>query len=237
MKFSTPDLSDKRILFARDFLEQKGYINVDNNNNADFVLLGINPDRKFLEYDIPIFAGNINLNKVTDYSKDETFAVKNAFLTAEAAVSIAINESDKALSGSDILIIGYGRIGKALHYYLKAFTGNITVCARNEAERCRAELKGAAAVDFSEISNNLKYDIVFNTVPNPVLNEPELSHARDNTIIIDLASFPGGTDKHFAKIKGINLITARGLPGKFSPVTAGEIIGETVYKLLKEVKV
>ena len=236
MKFLTPDLSDKRIGYATDYLENKGFIKVDKEENADFILLGVNPDKKYLEYRKPIFAGNIKNEKVFDYTKDEGFALKNAYLTAEGAISLAISETEKSLSNSSVLIVGYGRIAKAIEYYLSNLTSEVTVCARNENARINAKYRNSNAVDFSDLKNNLRYDIIFNTVPHPVINSSELSAAKRDTLIIDLASFPGGVDRHFAEIKGIKLITARGLPSKFSPKTAGKIVGETVYNHIREVK-
>ena len=235
MKFCADDSSDKRIEFASNYLEENGFIKVDKNENADFVLLGVNPDKKLLNSSSLIFAGNVEMPNVIDYTKDEAFALKNAYYTAEAAVSLAIYETDKALSDSSILILGYGRIGKALEAYLRPLSKDITVCARDENARIKASFNGSKTVDFSDIANGLYYDIIFNTVPHPVLNSKELSNAKEGLIIIDLASFPGGVDAHFARAKNIRLITARGLPGKFSPASAGKAVGETVIKILKEV--
>ena len=54
------------------------------------------------------------------------------------------------------------------------------------------------------------------------------------TILIDLASKPGGVDFKSAGEIGIKAIWALGLPGKTAPVTAGEIIAETVENIIKE---
>ncbi len=225
MNFSTPDLSDKRIEYASRFLEKNGLFKVDNPENADFILVGVNPDKHFLNYSSPIFAGNVTNESVTDYTKEETFAIKNAYLTAEAAIALAVNESEHSLINSNVLIAGYGRIGKALHRYLSVYTGNITVCARSETARALAGLNMLLTMP--------EFNFIFNTIPHPVFNEKELERV-GSALLIDLASFPGGVDMHFAKAKGVRLITARGLPSKFSPESAGAVIGETVLKLIKE---
>lgn len=237
MRFSVPYLSDERIKFASEYLEANGYFKVDKAENSDFILLGINPDKAYLSFDKPIFAGNVKGDNIFDYTKDEAFAIKNAFYTAEGAAAIAMFNSKISLSDSSVLILGYGRIAKALEFYLQPIAKEITICARNESARAEAELKSSKTIDFCELSDISGFDIILNTVPHPVLNQKELSSANEAVLIIDLASFPGGVDVNYAKVKGINLITARGLPGKYSPASAGKAVGETVMKLLKEVKV
>ncbi len=235
-KFFSPDLSDKRIYYASKYLEKIGYIQVENCQNADFVLLGVNPDKKYLSYDIPIYSGNVSADNVFDYTKSEEFAAQNAYVTAESALAAAITMSEKSLINSSVLLTGYGRISKALHKYLSVFTSNITVCARNHLQRSAAHLNNAETIDFEELKSNGNYDFIFNTVPHPVFNEKELSQISSKTLLIDLASFPGGVEKHIAKSKNINLITARGLPAKYSPQTAGKIVAQTVNTMITEGK-
>jgi dipicolinate synthase subunit A len=222
-KFISPDLSDKRIIYAADYLNEKGYEQVTSYENADFLLLPINYDKKYLETGV----------EIVDYKNDEIFQLKNAYLTAEGALSLAIEKSEKSLVNSSILITGYGKIAKALHLYLSAFTNNITVCARSESARVTAQYNGAKCIDFDKLKLKNDYDFIFNTVPHPVFNEQELSSVKNDVLIIDLASFPGGVDTHIAKSKKIALIIARGVPAKYSPKTAGIIVGETVDRIKK----
>lgn len=223
-KFIAPDLDDKRISYACNELQNMGYQLVNQEENADFALLGVNSDKCYLPKKIPVI----------NYKNDENFAVANAYLTAEAAVSIAIKESEVSLVNSDVLIVGYGRIGKALHRYLSAFTPNITVCARKSDVRCFAENNLAKTIDFNELSEKNNFDFVFNTVLHPVINDKELSAMKKSVLLIELASFPGGIDTHIAKSKELKLVVARGLPGKCSPKSAGIIVAKTVDKILKE---
>lgn len=54
--------------------------------------------------------------------------------------------------------------------------------------------------------------------------------------IIELASAPYGVDFEAARKNGIDVIRASGLPGKYTPKTAGEIIGKRIEELLREEK-
>lgn len=220
-KFYVPNLSDKRIQFACEYLEGFGYRQVENVDNADFVLLGIGSNDDY------------GVLKV-DYSKNECFQIENAYLTAESAIAIATESSDCSLLGSSILIVGYGRIGKALHKLLGAYTTDITVCARSGEARSLANMNGAKTIDFSALKNANPYKFIFNTVPHPVFNDDELKAVHSDAILIDLASFPGGVDKHIARSRNVRLIEARGLPGKCSPKSAGKIVANTINTMLKE---
>jgi dipicolinate synthase subunit A len=223
-KFYSPDLSDRRLIYTADYLEKMGYEQVNSIENADFLLLGINYDKKYLNYNLPI----------PDYKNDELFQLDNAYLTAQSALVLAVEESEKSLISSSVLIVGYGRIGKALHKCLSPFTNDITVCARNKLDRQKAIINNAKAVDFDYLKNKNTYDFIFNTVPHPVINEKELNAVKNDVLIIDLASFPGGVDNHIAKSKGINLVIARGLPAKYSPQSSGKIVATAVDRIVKE---
>jgi dipicolinate synthase subunit A len=52
-------------------------------------------------------------------------------------------------------------------------------------------------------------------------------------LLIDLASAPGGVDAEVARGLGLPVVWALSLPGKYAPVTAGEIIADTVLSMLK----
>ena len=53
------------------------------------------------------------------------------------------------------------------------------------------------------------------------------------TLLIDLASAPGGVDIKAARELGANVIWATSLPGKYAPRSAGEMIGACVESYLQ----
>ena len=65
-------------------------------------------------------------------------------------------------------------------------------------------------------------------------NKIELQKVKEDVLIIDLASNPGGIDKMAAKKLGIKLIWALSLPGKVAPITSAEFIKDTLYNMIKE---
>ena len=70
--------------------------------------------------------------------------------------------------------------------------------------------------------------------PALIFDEHILSKIGQKSIIIDLASMPGGVDFESAAPLDIKTIRALALPGKVAPKTAGEIIKKIIYRLIKE---
>ena len=67
-------------------------------------------------------------------------------------------------------------------------------------------------------------------MPIQILDKNMLILLNKKTLIIDLASAPGGVDFDTAKKLGIKAILASALPGKVAPETAAEYIKNCVYK-------
>ena len=67
---------------------------------------------------------------IADYAAREEFAIRNAIPTAEAAVQIALTELPVTLHGCRCLILGAGRVGRALQIVLRGMGADVTVSAR-----------------------------------------------------------------------------------------------------------
>ena len=170
-----------------------------------------------------------------DYYKSEALTVKNAVLTAEAAVANAVNCTDRSIFGSKALVIGYGRIGRILARYLKALGACVTATSRNEGTLAVIEADGFSAVLTEECGIEAqKYDYIFNTVPYPILDRTFFSSCSKFVFIEDLAT-NSGIDLAAAGNFGINAGGYSGLPGKHSPVTAAAFIGDEILKHLDSI--
>ena len=169
---------------------------------------------------------------ICDYLLREELNLKNAVPTAEGAVQLALEELPVTLSGLDVLIVGLGRIGTALAEILKGFGARVTAAVRDTRGAAKSKLHGISSVPVKRIDG--RYGLVFNTVPALILNRDILSRFRRDTLFIDLASKPGGIVPEAASELGLRVVWALGLPGKTAPVTAGEIIAETVSAVLAE---
>ena len=173
--------------------------------------------------------------KCIDYSEREELMIKNAVPTAEGAIELAIAETPITLAKSKALIIGYGRIGKVLSRLLSGLGVFVSVSARKYSDLAWIDVNGYNAIHNKDIIKSVQsYDIIFNTAPALILDEKILSKINPDTVVIDLASKPGGVDFQKAKDFGLKVIWALSLPGKTAPLTSGEIIAETVLNILYE---
>ena len=168
-----------------------------------------------------------------DYGNLDEFAIKNAVPTAEGAIAIAVYNSEKTIFGSKCLVIGYGRIGKILSQMLKNLGANVMVSARKNADLSFITAFNMKAVKTSEINDFAEdYDLIFNTVNSPVIDDDFLNKVNQNALLIELASLPGGINANKEKAK-CKIINAQGLPGKYSPFSAAKILFETIINVLK----
>ena len=174
--------------------------------------------------------------EIIDIMKREELAVLNAISTAEGVIEIAISNTNKIIHGSKILILGFGRIGKVLARKMAGLAAKVTCAARKDEDLAWIKAYGHNATNIDALGENLsEYDIIINTVPHIILDKERLEYVRNETLLIDLASNPGGIDKKVAKEKNLKLIWALALPGKVAPVTTAEFIKDTIYNILKEI--
>lgn len=174
--------------------------------------------------------------RLENYFAREALTLKNAALTAEAACAMLSQSTDGAILNSSALITGYGRISRYLAARLKANGCRVTVAARREEQRAAAELDGFEAVSIEEMPEELcKFDYISNTVPHTLFSEEMFSKMKAECVFMELATLPEQPTRSFAEMQGIKIkyIYASGLPGKYSPKTAGEFIAEEVVEILK----
>lgn len=174
--------------------------------------------------------------KIIDLLKREELAVLNTISTAEGAIQIAMEETYKTIHGSKVLVTGFGRIGKILAKMLQGIGAKVYCEARKNSDIAWIKAYGYNSVHLSELSDKIdEFDIIINTVPAVVIDKEKVDKLKEDCLIIDLASNPGGVDKIAVKQRGIKLIWALSLPGKVAPTTSAEFIKETIYNILKEV--
>lgn len=174
--------------------------------------------------------------EIIDIIKREELAVLNTISTAEGAIEIIIANTNKIVHGSKVLILGFGRIGKVLARKLSGLSAKVTCAARKDEDLAWIKAYGHMAININSIGENLsEYDVIINTVPHLILTEDKIKYIRDDCLLVDLASNPGGIDKKAAKNKNLKLIWALALPGKVAPVTTAEFIKDTVYNVLREI--
>lgn len=174
--------------------------------------------------------------EIVDILKREELAVLNTIATAEGTIQVAIENTNKILHGSEVLILGFGRIGKVLARKLAGLSARVTCAARKDEDLAWIQAYGHKATNINSIGTNLsQFDIIINTVPHMILTEERLANVKKECLLIDLASNPGGIDKKAVKDKNLKFVWALSLPGKVAPTTSAEFIKDTIYNIVKEI--
>ncbi|MBQ9264814.1 MAG: hypothetical protein IJ189_11500 [Clostridia bacterium] len=154
--------------------------------------------------------------------KDEIYTQENAWLSAEGAIFAAMELRQAALRSASCLVVGYGRIGKALTEQLRGIGAHVTVAARRKQSR---EEAGSTSVSIEDIVHILPHmDVIFNTVPSLVLNDDALRSIRLDALLLELASAPYGFDLESARRMNLNAHLKSGIPGQYCPQSAAQAL-------------
>ena len=174
---------------------------------------------------------------VRDYMNAETFVLKNASLTSDAALGILLSESSAAPRENPTAIIGFGRIGKFLSRGLLSLGCPVTVFARDPRDRTMATLIGARARDTKDLGEAgalAPYRTVVNTAPARLVPRAAVGALAPGSLLLELASGEGNLPNPEPG-SGVTLRRANGLPGRVFPESAGLALGETAHDLIREV--
>ena len=170
-----------------------------------------------------------------DYFRRPELAALNAVPTAEGCLALLLQLRRRTLWQSPVMVLGYGRVGRAVAVRLSALGAWVTVAARSPEQRAVARCAGCRAAGLEQLPRLLPgFDAVVNTIPAPVLGRAELSCLPAGALVIDLASQPGGTDFAAARELGIRAEHALSLPARCAPQTAGELVADTIQTILQE---
>ncbi|MBP1759817.1 MAG: dipicolinic acid synthetase, subunit [Firmicutes bacterium] len=177
-------------------------------------------------------ADNLGLKLVETGSLNE-LAILNSIPSAEGAIQMAMEATTITIHGSNSFVLGLGRCGWTLARMLQGIGARVTGVARKPSDLARAVEMGLHAVHFAELEDEISQaEIIFNTIPYPVLDRMMLDKVARDAVIVDLASIPGGTDFEYAQMLGIKALLAPGLPGLVAPKTAGRILAQIYPQLI-----
>jgi dipicolinate synthase subunit A len=171
--------------------------------------------------------------RLAELFHSDDIAIYNSIATAEGAIMLAIQNTDFTIHNSTTVVLGFGRIGMTLARSLKGLGAHVHVGVREPELFARAWEMGLSPFYLEHITATVSgADLIFNTIPAPVLTEDVIASLPVHVHIIDLASAPGGTDFAAANRRGIEAALAPGLPGRVAPKTSGRIIGDAIIRVL-----
>lgn len=228
---------DARQLAAARALQNSGYtvLGAEGAGQADYILLPMPMDAEAADLARILRAarpGTLALGgrisepvrkaaqaagvELVDYFLRPELACLNAVPTAEGCLALLMQLRQRTIWESEFLVLGYGRIGRAVARRLQALGGQVTIAARAPEQLLP------------------HFDAVINTIPAPVLGAAQLRCLPRGALILDLASRPGGTDFAAARELGLRAEHALSLPARCAPETAGALVAHTVEVILQE---
>jgi len=212
-----PFSRDKKHVYSKYFVEVVSIESFISKITKDNIIIG----GPFTDEVLADFK-NIGCS-VIDITDIETFKLKNAIPTAEGVIAEIIHKLDCTIHGSKGLILGYGYCGKRMAKNLKDLGASVEVYTLNSIEERAVPNNGLNLL--CELPPNKKYNYIINTIPKVVLEAERILAC--TTLFIDITEAYQMDHDCFVKMRGI--------PGRFSPRTAGTIIGEILNELIKSV--
>lgn len=168
------------------------------------------------------------------FQRDDV-AIYNSIPTVEGTIMMAIQHTDFTIHGSNILVLGLGRVGMTVARTFDSLGAHVKVGARKTEHIARITEMSLNPFHLNNLDEHVKdVDICINTIPHMVVTASVISKMPPHTLIIDLASKPGGTDFRYAEKRGIKALLAPSLPGIVAPKTAGQILANVLSRVLKE---
>ena len=160
---------------------------------------------------------------------EESFAINNAYYTAQGTLLEILKNTKEYIVGKRVLILGFGRVGKAVANILSKNGMNVFVAARNEKQLSECEGLGYGRISYDELKSTLfLFDLIVSTVPFNVLSKQEIFLLNDNAIFIELASAPYSAKREWFSECNKRYILASGLPGKYLGIESGKKIAEMI---------
>lgn len=215
---------------AAGILQQEGFRLTSAAEGADYLLYPCPTPLSAMDdyfHGATIIGGNLDflnscVNRI-DLMKDPYYVAANAAITAEAALGMILSQLTCAVAEAEILILGWGRIGKNLTHQLRHLNAPLSVYARRQEDRAMLRSLSYTPITDARLEEALpRFRCIVNTAPASILTPEQSNLIRSDCFCLDLASVKS--------IPGENVLHARGLPGRYKPESSGKLIAETVLR-------
>lgn len=175
-----------------------------------------------------------NRKLVQLFDRDDV-AILNSIPTVEGTIMMAIQHTDTTIHGSKVIVLGLGRVGMSVARTFHALGAKVKVAANQSEHIARIIEMGLSPVHLDDLQIAVEeIDICINTIPHLVVTSDVIEKMPLHTLVLDLASKPGGTDFQYAEKRGVKALLAPSLPGIVAPKTAGNILADVLAQLLAD---
>lgn len=175
-------------------------------------------------------------NRECLYLMQESDVVRqNIVPTVEGILADIIDNTDVTIHDSNIMVIGYGNVGKYLVNVLDNLKANVHI-GINQEDDYNHLMSDGKKVFFTNDSLMNAYlrisDIIINTAPSLVLRKEHIPYINDNAYILDIASKPYGIDQDAFNKNNVDFKIYSSIPSKVAPKTAGMILARKIKSKL-----
>lgn len=168
--------------------------------------------------------------------KDKDVIRENAVPTVEGIIADVINNTDKTLADSSVLVFGYGNIGTLLVKYLEMLGASVSVSIIKESDKELLDSMGISnfySYNREDLISGIKgVDVIINTVPSTVISDNLIRFINPDAYVLDVASHPHGIDQEVLAEYFIKSKLYLGIPGKIAPKTSGKILSKKISKVM-----
>ena len=235
------------VILPLPMLDDKGFLTSPSVPDQDFPLIDIldkvSPDGPtmfggFVKPETKALLDERSLT-IHDYFKRPDLAVATAIPTSEGVVMYAMQETPHTINNANIMVIGFGNVGRCAAERFNALGANVTVVTFNNLSQYSwaNATPGLTAIDVSELTPekiaSLELDVIANCAPAHTLDRAHLEALKPSCLILNPANKPC-TDPELAKEVGIRYMRVGHIPGKVAPITAGSDVKKTICTMIAE---
>lgn len=153
---------------------------------------------------------------------------KNAIPTVEGVIADIITNTDSTVLESNVLVFGYGNIGKVLVKYLNLLGANVSVALLEQSDKLVLDDMGINSFYSNNLNDLVREigdaDVIVNTVPSTIIDNSLIKYINRDCYVLDIASHPHGIDREVLDEFFIKNKLYLGIPGKVAPKSSGKIL-------------
>lgn len=214
----------------------------ETNYSLDDILEQIDPNGPILfgGYTPPVLDELMEKHNLTmhNYFARPDLAVATGIPTSEGVVMYAMEETPHTIYNSNVMVIGYGNVGRCCAERFNALGAHVTVVTFTLSQHSWVNATPRlTAIDVKDLTPEklatLDLDIIVNAAPTNTLDRSALEALKPTCLILNPASNPC-TDPELAKEVGIRYMRVGHIPGKVAPITAGTNVKKTICTMIEE---
>ena len=183
-----------------------------------------------------ILLSMINENTIINNLLDDYEIKKgNSLITVEGILDDLIKKrAGKTITLSNILVLGYGNIGKPLVNILNILGSNVCVGIKDKKDYVELKNKGIDVFytdDHDKLKKHLSnLNTIINTVPSNIITSDMINCINKDCYILDISSYPYGFNNDDIKNNNYNIYSK--IPSKYSPVVSGSLLEKKLNSII-----